>query len=167
MLYVTLFCFLEVDLMFLYFIYFQDLLVERAVDIINDHDANTPLYMYFSHSSVHTPIQAPDKYTAAYAGSGLSTHRSTYLGMVTGIDDNIKQVTEALKAKGMYENTVIMFTSDNGAEFFAGSNGNLRGSKTTFYEAGIKVPGFIHSPLLSAKGFRSDGSVFYHYDVIH
>ena len=110
--------------------------------------------MYFSHSSVHTPIQAPDKYMSAY--SSLDKKRATYLGMVTGVDDTIKQVTEALKAKGMYDNTVIMFTSDNGAEFYAGSNGKLRGSKTTFYEAGIKVPGFIHSPLISAKGIRSN-----------
>ena len=148
----------------LYFI-FQDLLTERAVEVINAHDAGTPLYMYFSHSSVHTPIQAPDKYKAAY--SGLSDHRATYLAMVTGIDDSIKQVTEALKAKGMYDNTVIMFTSDNGAEFFAGSNGKLRGSKTTFYEAGIKVPGFIHSPKLSAKGTRSNELVLhFHFSSI-
>lgn len=112
------------------------------------------MYMYFAHSSVHTPIQAPDKFTSQY--SGLEEHRATYLGMVTGVDDTLKQVTEALKAKGMYDNTVIIFTSDNGAEYHAGSNGNLRGSKTTFYEAGIKVPGFIHSPLITASG-RSDG----------
>jgi len=112
------------------------------------------MYMYFAHSSVHTPIQAPDKFTSQY--SGLEDHRATYLGMVTGVDDTLKQVTEALKAKGMYDNTVIIFTSDNGAEYQAGSNGNLRGSKTTFYEAGIKVPGFIHSPLITASG-RSDG----------
>ena len=76
--------------------------------------------------------------------------------MVTGIDDTMKQVTEALKANGMYDNTIIIFTSDNGAEFHAGSNGNLRGSKTTFYEAGIKVPGFIHSPLINNPGTSNE-----------
>ena len=82
------------------------------------------LFLFFSHSSTHTPIQAPEKYTSKYPE--LNKHKATYLGMITGIDDSVKQVTEALKDKGMYENTIIIFSSDNGAQFRAGSNGRSK-----------------------------------------
>ena len=62
------------------------------------------MYLYFAHSSVHTPMQAPEKYTSKYPG--LDHHRATYLGIVSGIDDTLQQVTEALTAKGMYDNSM-------------------------------------------------------------
>ncbi len=57
-------------------------------------------------------MQVPQKYKDLYANSGLSDHRQTYLGMVSEVDDSIGQVVAALKAKGMYENSVIVFQSD-------------------------------------------------------
>ena len=75
-------------------------------------------------------------------------NRKTYLGMVTAMDDVLKVVVEELKAKHMYENSIIIFSSDNGGMETTGgaSNEPLRGQKGQLYEGGLRVPGFIHSP---------------------
>lgn len=75
--------------------FMQTLVTERAVEIIENHDPDTPLFLYMAHSSVHTPIQAPEKYKQLYADSGLSEHRQVYLAMVSGVDDTLKQVVKA------------------------------------------------------------------------
>jgi len=135
--------------------YAGTLLSDRAVDIINNYDdPSTPMFMYFAHSGVHTPNESPDDYKNLYPG--LDDHRATYLGQVSQVDDTIEAVVTALKNKGMYDNSIIIFQSDNGAEAAAGSNYPLRGSKTSTYEGGVRVPAFFHSPLASAKGVTSN-----------
>jgi len=137
--------------------YAGTLLLDRAVEIINDYDTSSdhPMFMYFAHSGVHTPTQAPDEYVALYPN--LDEHRATYLGQMSQVDDTIKAVVEALKSKGMYDESVIIMQSDNGGEFNAGENYPLRGSKCSVYEAGVRTPAFFHSPLGTAKGIKHDG----------
>ena len=80
-----------------------------------------------------------------------NARRKTYLGMVTAMDDVLKNLVDDLKAQNMYENSIIVFSSDNGGLTQSGlieygaSNEPLRGQKTELYEGGIRVPGFIHS----------------------
>ena len=78
------------------------------------------------------------------------SNRKTYLGMVTAMDDILKLLIEELKSQNMYENTIIVFSSDNGglsdSAVGGASNEPLRGQKTDVYEGGIRVPGFVHSP---------------------
>ena len=79
------------------------------------------------------------------------SHRKSLLGLVTAMDDVIGNVTEALKTNGMYENSIIIFVSDNGGLSVAGggaSNEPLRAGKGTFYEGGVRTPAFIHAPRL-------------------
>ena len=75
--------------------------------------------------------------------------------MVTAMDEVIGDLVKSLKDNGMYDNSVIIFSSDNGAAgnahghgVGAGSNHPLRGAKGTYYEGGVRVPGFVHSPIL-------------------
>ncbi|KAA0197313.1 hypothetical protein HAZT_HAZT002400 [Hyalella azteca] len=73
--------------------------------------------------------------------------------MVSALDDAVGIVVSALRSSGLYNNSVIVFTSDNGGSTKgAGSNWPLKGHKSTLWEGGVRVPGFVHSPLLSSPG---------------
>ena len=78
--------------------------------------------------------------------------------MVTATDDLVGQIKDALVAKGMWDNTVFIFASDNGGLATGGaSNWPLRGSKKTYFEGGLRVPSFMYSPLFD--GHIQSGSV--------
>jgi len=82
--------------------------------------------------------------------------------MLSEVDEGIKNVTEALKEKGLYDNTLIVFTSDNGGpigkELIEGmgigsKNLPLRGGKVTVWEGGTRVTGFVHGPMLKKTNY--------------
>jgi arylsulfatase B len=77
----------------------------------------------------------------------ITQSRKTYLGMVTAMDDLVGSLINDLKASGMYEDSVIIFSSDNGGMLNLGAtNYPLTGQKSTLFEGGVRVPGFVHSP---------------------
>ena len=82
-----------------------------------------------------------------------SGDRKIYLGMVTAMDDFVGNVTSELKASGLYENTVMVFISDNGGSVpDSASNEPLKGTKGLLYEGAVRTPSFINSPLLHTSG---------------
>ena len=73
--------------------------------------------------------------------------------MIAALDDSVGNIISTLKTRGMYDNTIIVFSSDNGGQPSSGgaSNVPLRGAKNTWWEGGIRVPSFISSPLFDSS----------------
>ncbi|XP_078000253.1 arylsulfatase B-like [Glandiceps talaboti] len=133
--------------------YSTHLFAEEAQEIIKNHDPNKPLFLFLSFQAVHMPLQVPEKYAAIYDHVyGDNKDWRTYGGMVTCMDEAVGNVTRTLKQSPLWDNTVLIFSTDNGADSkFIGSNFPLRGSKATLFEGGVRGVGFVNSPLLSPE----------------
>lgn len=129
-----------------------------AVRYIEAHDPKKPMFMYLAFNAPHTPLQAPKEYIDRFK-SIPDENRRTYAAMIAAMDDQIGNVLAALKKKGMRDNTLIMFHSDNGgvrSAAFAGqiatkgeppaSNKPFRDGKGSLYEGGTRVVAFANWP---------------------
>ncbi|MDR1957690.1 MAG: arylsulfatase [Planctomycetaceae bacterium] len=128
--------------------YSTDLIGNEAVDLVKNHDTTKPLFLYVPFNGVHSPFQeAPDKERNAQYDN-LNGTRKVYAGMVASVDSNVGRIVKALEEKGILDNTVIFFSSDNGGPSprTVTDNGPLRGSKATAYEGGVRVPAFVVWP---------------------
>uniref|UniRef100_A0AAY5K2G4 Sulfatase N-terminal domain-containing protein n=1 Tax=Esox lucius TaxID=8010 RepID=A0AAY5K2G4_ESOLU len=125
------------------------LYTQRVRKILSTHHpARQPLFMFLSLQAVHTPLQSPKAYIYPYRGMG-NVARRKYAAMVSIVDEAVRNVTYALRKYGYYRNSVLIFSTDNGAQpFTGGSNWPLRGRKGTYWEGGVRGVGFVHSPLL-------------------
>ncbi|SHO67301.1 Arylsulfatase A [Pseudoxanthobacter soli DSM 19599] len=138
--------------------YDTDLLGAEAVRLVGKHDPATPLFLYLAFTAPHTPYQAPESYLARYAGIADPARRA-YAAMITAMDDQIGKVVAALEARGMRDDTLIVFHSDNGGtrdKMFAGEgavsgdlppdNAPYRAGKGTLYEGGVRVVALANWP---------------------
>merc|ERR1712232_1168235 len=128
------------------------LYVGRAVETIMKHDPSKPLFYYLAMQCAHSPMEAPQKYLDLYDKN--STPSQVEYAFSSVIDAGIENVTRALKSKGMWENTLLVVSSDNGGPAFsdqhAASNFPLRGGKYTYFEGGIRVNAFVTGGFLPA-----------------
>jgi arylsulfatase A-like enzyme len=140
--------------------YTTKLLGADAVRYISEQTPGKPFYLYLTFNAPHTPYQAPQDYIDRYANIQDPTRR-TYAGMVSCLDDQIGRVVAALDEKGLRDNTLILFHSDNGgtrSAMFAGQmadlskvklpcdNGPYREGKGTVYEGGHRVAALANWP---------------------
>ncbi|ESO90113.1 hypothetical protein LOTGIDRAFT_124040 [Lottia gigantea] len=143
--------------------YSTELYSAAADTIIRNHDQSNPLFLYLAHQAVHAgnhasdPLQAPQKYVDRHTNIRSVTRR-LFAGMVSALDDAIGNLTQTLKETGMINNTVIVFTTDNGGptngyDRNSACNWPLRGCKNTMWEGGVRGNGFIFSPLLNKTGY--------------
>jgi arylsulfatase A-like enzyme len=118
------------------------LLAKECERLIATRDPGKPFFFYVPFNAVHAPHQVPEKYTEPYAH--LQGPRRTYAGMVAAMDEAIGQIAAALEKHGLRQNTLILFSSDNGGPQpgVVTSNGLLRAAKATLYEGGVRVPAF-------------------------
>lgn len=126
--------------------YSTHLIAKEACERIRQRDTDKPLFLYLPFNAVHTPLQVPESYLGAY--DHLTGNRKTYAGMLAAMDEAIGQVIGALEEQKMLENTLIIFSSDNGG-FNPGNitdNGPLRAGKSTIYEGGVRVCAFATWP---------------------
>nr|XP_039257593.1 arylsulfatase J-like [Styela clava] len=131
--------------------YSAHLFARKAIEAIDKRDSTKPLFMYLAYQSVHGPLQVPDKYTEMFKDIKDKARR-TYAGMVLALDESVYNVTQHLAKVGILDNTIIVFSTDNGGQTMAGGNNwPLRGRKATLWEGGVRGAGFMYGKLLEAK----------------
>jgi arylsulfatase A-like enzyme len=124
--------------------YSTDLIGREAVQFINASSSDSPFFLYVPFNAPHLPLQAKEEDKAKYAHIEDEKKR-TYAAMVDSMDQSIGKILEAIDAKGMADNTFVLFMSDNGAIQY-GDNGPWRSSKGTVYEGGVRVPAAVRWP---------------------
>lgn len=135
--------------------YMTDYLSDEAAAAI-EANRNRPFFIYLAYNAPHTPYQATK---ADYDALGaIKDHRlRVYGAIIRALDRGVGKVMAALKAQGVAQNTIVIFTNDNGGAWYAGLddiNKPYRGWKGTFFEGGIRTPFFVRWPARVAPGQR-------------
>lgn len=160
-------------------VYSHDLIMEKALQFI-DENADKPFFLYLTPTIPHAELIVPDGELGEYDGMFLEKPyinknkngqgycsqpkpRATFAAMVSRLDRDVNRVVEQLKKKGIYQNTVVIFTSDNGTHVEGGhdpkffdSNSIYRGTKRDLYEGGIHAPFIVSWPKVIKPRSRTD-----------
>jgi arylsulfatase B len=166
--------------------YSTDLITDEAVRVINKGgDEKSPFFLYIAYNAPHSPLQAKmedllkngydkskptfgnDKSEDEFGVQGRGNNRrQTYSAMVTALDRGVGRIMTSLKEKGIDQNTLILFFSDNGAApNGGGSSGNLRGTKFEEWDGGVRAPAIAKWPNFIKSGSKTD-QVMGYVDVV-
>ncbi len=149
--------------------YYLDLIGDEAVKLIEKQGKAKPFFLYFASLAPHAPYQAKKADEDRYAESIKDPTRRTYAAMITSLDDQVGSIVATLEKQGLRENTLIIFSSDNGGprsavvasgahspeeraaggvkqESLPASNGDLRGGKGSLHEGGVRMPTIFNWP---------------------
>jgi arylsulfatase A-like enzyme len=126
-----------------------DLFTEWACDFLRKQKKDQPFFLYLAYNAPHVPIQPPQEWLEKVRKRqpGITEKRAKLVALIEHLDAGIGKVLETLKDSGQAENTLVVFTSDNGGQLSAGANnGPLRDGKGSMYEGGLKVPTAVTWP---------------------
>ena len=141
--------------------YEEALFAERILQVVKNHDASTPLFLYYAPHIVHAPYEVPERYLEKFSFIDYKP-RQTYAAMVKYLDDVVGNLTAALKQRGMRDNLLFITSSDNGGPIQqAANNYPLKGGKYSKFQGGIRVNAFVSGGYLPDKmrGQKTDGYI--------
>ena len=143
--------------------YEEGLFKERILQIIDNHDPSTPLFLYYAAHIVHRPYEVPENYLKKFDFID-EPYRQVYHAMVNYLDDVVGEIVQALKDKGLWDNLLFVTSSDNGGPVwsdFGGNNFPLKGGKASFWQGGVRVNAFASGGYLpkSMRGKKTDGYI--------
>ncbi len=144
-----------------------DVFSDEASAFIDRHTED-PFFLYVAYNAPHLPLQAPDELVGHYTATGELTRAvSTLYAMVEQVDAGIGRISDALERNGLADNTVVLFTSDNGPMMGGDDddnldryNGRFSGSKGDVLEGGVRVPAIVSWPAGLSAGQQVD-------DIVH
>jgi arylsulfatase A-like enzyme len=129
-----------------------DLFAQWAIDYVKEKSqSKNPFFLYLAFNAPHFPIQPPKEWLEKVRKRepGISEKRARNIALVEHMDDAIGRLIQQLDVLGLSQNTIIVYSSDNGGSLpHSASNGELRGGKGDLYEGGIKSPGCIVWPAM-------------------
>ncbi len=144
--------------------YCDDIFTDAAMEFItkNKND-DKPFLAYVATNLPHFPLEVPDRLAEPYRQLGLHEDNARTYGMIDSIDYNVGRVLDKLKELGLEDDTLVIFLSDNGPRHRRTKNdvypgrwvANLRGTKTSVYECGIRVPFFVRWPKKLPSGVKN------------
>ena len=137
--------------------YLTDYWTDESIEVIRAN-RNRPFFLYLAHWGPHTPLQATrEDYQAV---GDIKPHRlRVYAAMIRALDRSVGRIMATLEAEGLADNTVVIFSSDNGGAGYIGLpevNAPFRGWKITNFEGGLRVPIFVKWPSRIEPGTRID-----------
>jgi len=140
--------------------YEEYLFTNNTLRILDGHPPNEPLFLFHSFHALHLPLQVPEEYEVKYGHLSDQDHKR-YKAMLELMDDQVGKLVAKFREKGMWENTLMVLTSDNGGGIYGGpickwchpgaSNAPLRGGKFADWEGGIRVNAFVSGGFLPVK----------------
>ncbi|XP_021202268.1 arylsulfatase B [Bombyx mori] len=140
--------------------YIVDALTDRAVKIIHQHNTSRPLFLHITHNAPHAGNAGgalqPPLFKTVQSKHIANSNRRLYAEIVTHVDQSIGRIVVALAEKGILDDTIIVFASDNGSPTVGrlqnwGSNLPFRGTKWSPWEGGVRVPAFLWHSSLSPR----------------
>ncbi|GAB6024763.1 Arylsulfatase [Chamberlinius hualienensis] len=127
--------------------------------ILENRNPDDPMFVIMAFQEPHVPIEV-DSENVLWFPKEENQYRRGYSAIVKHLDNSFGLLINMLKDYGIYNDTIIILTSDNGGDFLGGGNNYpLRGAKGTLFEGGTRASAFIHSPLLEKTGFTYNGSI--------
>jgi arylsulfatase A-like enzyme len=147
--------------------YLTTVIGERASEFITRHAGAEPFFCYVPFNAPHYPMHAPAEHMERVAH--LPPGRRETAAMIAALDDAVGEIVAALDRSGAREDTIVLFSSDNGPSresrnwlggeeisYEGGSSGGLRGAKGSVFEGGIRVPGIVSWPAQLPAGVESE-----------
>lgn len=146
--------------------YCTDVFFDEAIHFI-EKNKERPFFCYISTNAPHTPLNCPEAYLDLYKDTDLSEKYQRFYGMISNIDDNFKRLIDHLNKLGIAENTIIIFTTDNGSA--GGQNiydAGMTGGKGSVMEGGHRVPFYLQWAAKGLLGGKDIPNLSAHYDLL-